>query len=436
MLDTHGADAFRWYYFTSKQPWDGYRFSLETVGESVRQFLLQLWNTYGFFVLYANVNGVDGVERPANLTDLDRWVLSRLSATTETVIERLDDYDTTTAGRTIAAFVDDLSNWYVRRSRRRFWDGDPAAFWTLRHALLTVSQLAAPLIPFVTDAIYTNLDGAEPSVHLTDFPTPGERDVDLEEAMQVAREAIELGRAARAQAKVKVRQPLAEAVVVAADRERDAISRFEDLLLDELNVKSVRYVHEAEELGQWELKPNYRSLGPRFGKKMPQVAEAVAALDAQRAAATLRGGGTVAIAIDGKDHPLSEDDVQMALQPLHGYQLERAGTHAVALNLELDEALRREGLAREVVHAVQNARKNAGLNVEDRIALVLGGDAELLEAVRSHSEYVAGEVLATSLGARWRRRRAAGGDRGACRSRSTSSGSSPPSRGAGARRAT
>src|SRR4051794_18995642 len=310
VLDTHGADAFRWYYFTSKQPWDGYRFSLETVGESVRQFLLQLWNTYGFFVLYSNVNEVDGVERPDSLTDLDRWVLSRLSATTETVIDRLDDYDTTTSGRAIAAFVDDLSNWYVRRSRRRFWDGDPAAFWTLRHALLTVSQLAAPLIPFVTDAIYTNLDGAEPSVHLTDFPSPGERDVALEESMQVAREAIELGRAARAQAKVKVRQPLAEAVVVAADRERDAISRFEDLLLDELNVKTVRYVHEAEELGQWELKPNYRSLGPRFGKKMPQVAEAVAALDAQRAAATLRGGGTVAIAIDGKDHPLSEDDVQ------------------------------------------------------------------------------------------------------------------------------
>ena len=391
VLDTHGADAFRWYYFTSKQPWDGYRFSLETVGESVRQFLKPLWNTYAFYVLYANVN--EPLEGEARPLELDRWIRSRLAATVERVTERMDDYDTTFAGRALAEFVDDLSNWYVRLSRRRFWDGDVAAFEVLGGCLLTAAKLLAPLAPFVADEIYDNLDGSEPSVHLCDFPQAGERDVRLEEDMQVVRDAVELGRAARAHAKLKVRQPLREAVVVAADREREAIGRLEHLLTDELNVKSVRYVSEADELGRFELKPNYRTLGPRFGKQMPQVAAAVAALDPAR----LREGGRSGINVEGAEHEIGPEDVQLVLQPLEGYQVERAGTHAVALNLELDDGLRREGLAREVVHAVQAARKNAGLQVEDRIALTLGGDAELLDATRAHEEYVAGETLATSV---------------------------------------
>jgi isoleucyl-tRNA synthetase len=394
VLDRHGADAFRWYYFTSKQPWDGYRFSVETVGESVRQFLKTLWNTYHLYVLYANLSDADGAGEP---TDLDRWILSRLHATTATAIERLDDYDTTSAGRAIADLVGDLSNWYVRRSRRRFWRGDAAALATLRECLVTLAELLAPLTPFVADELYDNLDGSEPSVHLCAYPEPGPRDEELEAGMQVARDAVELGRAARAQAGVKVRQPLREAVVVAAEREREAIRRFEGLVLDELNVKSVRYVSQADELGRFELKPNYRALGPRFGKRMPQVAEAVAALEPGRAAETLRAGGAVAINIDGKDHRLEMDDLQLVLRPLEGYQVERAGTHAVALGLELDDELRREGLAREVVHAVQAARKSAGLNVEDRISLTLGGDEELLAAARAHEEYVAGETLATAL---------------------------------------
>jgi isoleucyl-tRNA synthetase len=395
VIERHGADAFRWYYFTSKQPWDGYRFSLDTVGESVRQFMLTLWNTYGFLVLYANVNGIEDFASGADPEPLDRWALSRLAATVETVTERLDDYDTTSAGRAVDAFVEDLSNWYVRRSRRRFWDGDAAAFSTLHRCLVEVSKLLAPLTPFIADEIYDNLDGGEPSVHLCDFPVAGERDLALERDVSVLREAIELGRAARAHAKVKVRQPLPEAIVVAAGEERAAIERFEEQLLDELNVKRVRFVSEAEELGRWELKPNYRTLGPRFGKQMPQAAAAVASLDAQSVAATLRDGGTVGLSIDGHDHQLTADDVQLVLQPLEGYQVERSGTHAVALNLELDDALRREGLAREAVRAIQEARKSAGLNVEDRIRLTLGGDTGLIEAIREHEEYVAGETLAT-----------------------------------------
>ncbi len=211
--------------------------------------------------------------------------------------------------------------------------------------------------------------------------------------MNVVRAAVELGRAARGHAKMKVRQPLREAVIVAAGPERDAIEGLEDVLRTELNVKGVRYVSEADQLGRFEVKPNFRTLGPRFGRQMPQVAAAVAALDPQR----LREGGRSGINVEGTEHEIGPDDVQIVLQPLEGYQVERSGRHAVALNLELDHDLRREGLAREVVHAVQGARKDAGLNVEDRIALTLAGDDELIAATRAHEGYVAGETLATSV---------------------------------------
>ncbi len=395
VIDKHGADAFRWYFFTSKFPWDGYMFSVDTVGESLRQFLLQLWNTYGFLVLYTNVNDVREHAEPA--TELDRWALSRLHATTETVRERLDAYDATRAGHAIAAFVDELSNWYVRRSRARFWDGDPAAFGTLRTCLVTVAKLLAPFCPFIADEIYDNLDGSEPSVHLCDFPEAGPRDAELEVAMGIVRESVRLGLAARGQAKLGVRQPLRAAVVVAAGAEREAIERLEDIVKAELNVKELRFVSQADELGSYEVKPNYRALGPRFGKHMPQVAAAVAALDPAHVADALRDGGRVGISVDGHDHELDADDLLLAMQPLEGYQLEREGSHAVALELELDDDLVREGLAREIVHAVQNARKTAGLEVADRIELSLGGDDELLDAARAFEAYLTGETLAVAV---------------------------------------
>jgi isoleucyl-tRNA synthetase len=234
-------------------------------------------------------------------------------------------------------------------------------------------------------------------VHLCDWPKPGERDEDLEFAMATVRETVRLGLAARGQAKLKVRQPLRAAVVVAAGNERAAIERLAAVALEELNVKELRYVAQADELGSYEVKPNYRALGPRFGKAMPQVAAAVAALDPQHVAGALRDGNRVVISIDGHDHELGDDDLMLAMRPLEGYQLEREGSHAVALELELDDALRREGLAREIVHAIQNARKNAGLQVEDRISLLLGGASELLAAAREHESYVARETLATSV---------------------------------------
>jgi isoleucyl-tRNA synthetase len=399
VIDTYGADAFRWYFFTSKYPWDGYRFSLETIGEAVRQFLLQLWNTYGFYVLYANANGIapGGVRDASEPSELDRWAHSRLQATVQTVRERMDEFDATGAGRAIAAFVDELSNWYVRRSRRLFWDGSWAAFETLRDALLTVAKLLAPFCPFLADEIYDNLEGAEPSVHLCDFPEPGERDVELEEAMAVARETVRLGLAARGQAKLKVRQPLRAAVVVATGFERDAIERMQPVVREELNVRELRFVSEADELGQVEVKPNYRALGPRFGKLMPLVAAAVAGLDPAHVAEALRDGRPVAISINGHDHELTAQDLLVTMKPLEGYQVEREGSHAVALELEIDDDLRVEGWAREIVHAVQAARRDAGLDVSDRIALTLDGDATLVGAARAHENWVAGETLAVEV---------------------------------------
>jgi isoleucyl-tRNA synthetase len=401
VLDTYGADAFRWYFFTSKQPWDGYRFSAETIGEGVRLFLKQLWSTYYFYALYARAAAgqLDGAGRGEE-QDLDRWALSRTAGTVALVTARLDAYDATTAGRAIAELLDDLSNWYVRRSRRRFWEADPAAFRTLRTCLLAVVKMLAPFCPFVADEIYDNLDGERQSVHLCDFPAPeevGPRDEQLEQAMALARETVRLGLAARGKAKIKIRQPLREAAVVADGRERAAIERLADVVREELNVERVRFVAAAEELGSYEIKANYRTLGPKFGKDMPRAAEAIAVLDPAHVAATLRDGGEVGILVGDRDHTLSAEDLLLTMRAPEGYSVEREGAHAVALDLEIDDHLREAGRAREIVHAVQNARKSAGLAVEDRIALALVGDPALMAAAEAHRDYLAGETLAVEL---------------------------------------
>ena len=364
VLDAHGADAFRWYFFTSKQPWDGYRFSEEAIAEGVRQFLKQLWSTYFFYTLYAEANAsalgeaperaepTDDLnaasERAEPTDDLDRWALSRTAGTAQLVAERLDAYDATTAGRAIAELVDELSNWYVRRSRRRFWDGDAAAFTTLRTCLLTIAKLLAPFCPFIADEIYDNLDGELASVHLCDFPAGASlpaRDEALEQAMGLARETVRLGLGARGKAKIKVRQPLTEAVVVADGREREAIERLVDVVREELNVRRVRFVAGAEELGEYEVKANYRTLGPRFGKDMPRAAEAIAALDpgagggggegrcrrrapgdaagdASNGAEDRRDGASAnaieGIAVGGREHTLSAEDVILTMKAPRG----------------------------------------------------------------------------------------------------------------------
>ena len=263
------------------------------------------------------------------------------------------------------------------------------------------------MCPFITDEIFDNLDAGRASVHLCEFPSAGSlaeegavRDQQLEEAMADARETVRLGLGARRSADVKVRQPLAEAVVLADGRERRAIEGLAEIVREELNVRRVRFVAAAEELGTYEVKPNYRTLGPLFGKDMPLVAEAIAALDPARVAAATRGGqdaNGIGISVAGREHRLSADDVILTMRAPAGYAVEREGAHAVALDLTIDEELLQEGRAREIVHAIQNARKAAGLAVEDRIELALSGEDELLAAVRAHRSYVAGETLALEL---------------------------------------
>jgi isoleucyl-tRNA synthetase len=382
--------------------------------------MLTLWNTYSFWVLYSNAEGlgpddVRELSRPevgsarngSPTAELDRWALSRLQGTIRTVIERLDAYDCTTAGQAIGDYVEELSNWYVRLSRRRFWDGDRAAFATLRHCLLTVAALLAPFTPFLAEEIYLNLAGGEAedfgpqpdSVHLLDFPEPDAslEDRELEPGVEAALRAIELGRAARAQAGMKVRQPLRKAVIVASGVEREAVERLGDLVAGELNVKELEFVSEEAELARYRVKPNYRALGPRFGKLMPSAAAAVEALDPSAVSEALAGHAKLGINVDGQEHELKPDEVSLVMSPLDGYQVEAEAGRAVALALELDDELRREGLAREIVHAVQNARRAAGLEVTDRIELDLDGDPELLDAAHAHEAYLAGETLATSV---------------------------------------
>jgi isoleucyl-tRNA synthetase len=396
--------------FTAQQPWAVYRFSTETVGETVYRFFTTLWNTYRICVLYANAEGLG----PADLTgsepgegDLDRWAISRLQATIATVTERMEAFDCTAAGAAIAAYVEDLSNWYVRLSRRRLWEGEREALATLRHCLLEVAALLAPFTPFLADEIHVNLVGGDSgefgdlpdSVHLREFPEPTEAlaDAELERGMDAVRRTVELGRAARAESRIKVRQPLRRAVVVASGAERQAISERADLVTSELNIKELEFVSEESELVRYRLKPNYRALGPRFGKQMPQLAAAIEALDPTSVAQALADGREVGVNLNGHDHTLGPEDISLVMEPLEGYQVEAAAGHAVALALEVDDELRREGLAREIVHAVQGARREAGLEVTDRIALTLDGDAELLDAARAHEEHLAGETLARAV---------------------------------------
>jgi isoleucyl-tRNA synthetase len=327
----------------------------------------------------------------------------------------MESFDCTHAARAIADYIEELSNWYVRLSRRRFWDGDFAALETLRFCLGETAKMLAPFTPFISEEIYANLlfggetglekpvsewTNPEPdSVHLCDYPEVDESLIDpqLEAGMEAVRRTVELGRAARAQAKVKLRQPLRKAVVVASDAERVAIERLAEVVASELNVKELDFVQTEAELVTYQARPNYRTLGPRFGKEMPQAAAAVEALDAAAVADAFERGEEVGVQVDGKDHTLTADDVNLVMAPLEGYQVEAEAGHAVALELDLDDELRREGLAREVVRAVQEARKQAGLDVSDRISLALGGDEELLAAAREHEAYIAGETLATSV---------------------------------------
>jgi isoleucyl-tRNA synthetase len=388
---------------------------MEAFEDIVRRFLLTLWNTYAFFVTYANIDDPDLSSAPAaaDRPVLDRWALSQLHGAADSVGAAMDSYDATGAARRIEDLVDDLSNWYVRRSRRRFWDparsgGDSgtrdklAAYATLHECLTTVARLMAPIAPFVSDALYRNLvaepDPAVPSsVHLTDFPEPDRSVIDpsLDEAMTVARAIVSLGRQVRTDAKLRVRQPLSHAAVhVSGDRER--LAPLLPLIAEELNVKDVIFAESAEELSAWRAKPNFRTLGPRLGQRVQEVAAALAT-DEGTLAAKLANGETVELTLPSGAMRLEPTDVELSQQSRSGWGSASDGTVTVALDLEPTDALLREGLVRELVHHVQNLRKSAGLQVSDRIILGVETDPELAAAADEHRDHLAAEVLATEV---------------------------------------
>ena len=389
----HGADALRWYFFSAGQPWSPRRVFEDGIRETTRQTLLTLWNVFSFFVTYADLDGFqpDGaVPRPTHV--LDRWVLDELDATVAEVTEALEGFDALGAATVISRFVDDLSNWYVRRSRPRFWKAsDRAAHATLHHCLTVVSQLLAPFCPFLADELYTTLTG-DVSVHLSDWPAvTGTGEHPLREPMTIARRLVSLGRAARTDAKVKVRQPLPRALLLHPGTVLDDEVRAE--IASELNVKTLEDVDTLSGLMTWTVVPNFRALGPRLGPRVNDVKQALAASDGSALRQQLDDTGVIEVA----GERLTAEEVEVRAARHEAFALAEEGGLAVALDLDIDDTLRREGLARELVRTLNDLRKEQGFAIADRIDVALEADDELWRAVEAHRDYVAAEILATSL---------------------------------------
>ena len=408
LMDEHGADALRWFMLAAGSPWQSRRIGHTAVADVVRRILLTYWNTVSFQSLYARSAGwtPGGTEIPvADRPVIDRWILGEAHALAADVDSALENFDTQRAGRLLAAFIDDLSNWYVRRSRRRFWEGDPAALATLHEALRIVTLCMAPFTPFITERVWQDLfrstdpDGPT-SVHLASWPTadPSLIDPNLREEMALVRRLVELGRAARATSSVKTRQPLGRALVFApgwahlSDDLRAEVA-------DELNVRTVSALDGSDgDLVDVSIKANFRALGQRFGKQTPLVAAAITATEPAALAARLRQDGTATVtAAEVGTVEIGPDDVIVSETPREGWAVESAGGESIALDLAIDDELRHAGQARDIVRAIQEARKAAGLEVTDRISLWWHcDDADLRTTWLAHEKEICDEVLATS----------------------------------------
>jgi isoleucyl-tRNA synthetase len=412
VMERHGADPLRWVLLTAGSPWTSRRLGDTVLEEAIRRFFLTWWNVYAFFVLYANADGFDpdrGDAPPVSRRPiLDRWITSRLAGTVREARDAMDDYDVTRAGRAIESFVDDLSNWYVRRSRRRFWNpggrggqDSLAAFHTLHECLVTVATALAPLTPFVTEEIWSNLaagrNGRPDSVHLASYPEVHEAAIDpgLDEAMTLARQLVELGRRIRTETKTRTRQPLRGAVVHLPVA-NEALTELLDIVADELNVKAVRLAGSDEAFGRWVAKPDFKALGPRLGRRVQAVASALAA--DPELAARLAEGETVELRTDdGPPVSIGPGDVQLSREVRSGWGVVSEGGLTVALDLEVTPELRLEGIAREIVRLVQDARKESGLQVTDRIVVGLEASGDAARALERHRDYVAEETLADEV---------------------------------------
>ena len=435
IFDKFGADALRWYFFANQPPWTSIRYSEPAIKDSIPEFLLRLWNVYSFFVIYANIDGFDpnsefripnsklqltpddfeGARghRPASARgELDRWVLSELNRSIAAVVERMDAYDNYGACQKINDFVDGLSNWYVRRSRDRFWASDKQspekldAYWTLYECLLSASKLVAPFVPFLAETLWQNLasvfgDRALQSVHLCDYPRADTASIDetLSERMRLLREIASLGRSARMDAKLKVRQPLAKVEVILADTAHQAwLEEHDALLRDELNVKQIEYTKDAETYIEYQVRPNFKRVGPRVGKLMPAVKKALATADGGELLKQLNANGKVVLEIDGQTVEFDDEDLQVRLQAKSGWAAAQGPTTVVVLSIELTGELLREGHARDINRQIQDRRKQLDCEFTDRIEVgIVTASEELRRAIEENADYIQGETLADRL---------------------------------------
>jgi isoleucyl-tRNA synthetase len=419
LMEAHGADAVRWFFAASGSPWATRKISADVLAEIVRKVLLTYWNTVSFLVLYTSAAAEQGAEAeqgavlappaPADRPALDRWLLSELNLVVREVTAALESLDSAAAGRRLAAFIDDLSNWYVRRSRRRFWDGPvtadgAAAFATLSQALETLTKLMAPIVPFITDYVWDVLrdDSWPDSVHLATWPVAVDALIDpfLGAQMALARRLVDLGRSARAAALIKVRQPLSRALI-AAPGFPALPAELRALVADELNVRTLEQLDGSDtELVRYSARANFRTLGKRLGSATKSVAAAIAAADGAELAGMLAAAGTAELDVNGVRVTIGPDDVVITQTPLAGWAVAADAGETVALEVTITAELRREGLAREFVRLVQDARKGDGLDVTDRISVRWSAaETEVAQAIAQHQEMISREVLAVEFGA-------------------------------------
>jgi isoleucyl-tRNA synthetase len=414
VIDRQGADAFRWYFLSATAPWVGTRYSEAAVVNSLQKFLIPLWNVYSFFVIYANIDDFDPASpaKPwSEREQLDRWILIKYYRLVASVSENLDNYLITEAARSIEGFLDILSNWYVRRSRRRFWQSEKddskwSAYHTLYEILAGFSRLIAPFTPFLAEELHQKLvhpfdPGAPVSVHLCDYPEADEAvsEPELEDGMDAALRVVKLGHAARNLSKIKVRQPLRGVTLVTNDSALPGvIEPYCEIIMDELNIKSVDWAEEAKDYVNYQIKPDFARLGPRLGRQIREVQQLLAAGPAAELVTQLAEKGKIVLNTSDGEVKLEPDDLDVRLIEKEGTAAQRDGNLLLVLDLEITPALREEGLAREFINRVQNLRKTLQLDYEQRIEVKFSVEEPVRSAVLKHADTITAEVLALDFG--------------------------------------
>ena len=412
-IATYGSDPLRWYMITNSQPWDNLKFDMAGIDEVKRKFFGTLYNTYGFFALYANVDHFRYAEAEVAIEErpeIDRWILSLLNSLIKEVTEAYEKYEPTRAGRAIQDFViENLSNWYVRLSRKRYWGGEYSqdkisAYQTLYTCLETIAILSAPIAPFYADQLFLDLvavTGREnvESVHLSDFPVYDESKIDknLEERMQMAQDVSSMVLALRRKVNIKVRQPLHTVMIPVVDaHQQESIEAVKNLILNEVNVKELKFVDNTAGILVKKIKPDFKKLGPRYGKIMKALAATIQSMS-QEDINAFEKAGTFTLMVDGQEAVLERTDVEIISEDIPGWLVANEGRLTVALDITVTEDLRKEGLARELVNRIQNLRKSSGFDITDKIHVSILSCEEMDEAIHDYKDYIANQVLAESI---------------------------------------